>query len=106
MTTTAPTFPSAGSPDRPLTGECLCCFVYRMVDAHGCANDLHWAVRWRDSESPDLRGLERILRSAGGCCDCEILTNLRRPLVEPSPGEPLPPCQALQAGELACVLFD
>jgi hypothetical protein len=106
MTSTLATPPSAESPNRPRTAECLCCYVYRMVDAHGCATDLRWAGRWRDSEAPDIRGLERILRSAGSFCDCEVLTNVRTPVVAPAPGAALPGCQALQAGELACVLFD
>ena len=59
----------------PAAGECLACFVVRMLDAFGCDNTLRWARRFRDERAPRATGLERRLGSMGGFCDCEILLN-------------------------------
>lgn len=31
----------------PTEGECLFCYVYRMVNSHGCNGKLRWAAWWR-----------------------------------------------------------
>ena len=59
----------------PLPGECLFCYVYRMLE-FGCLPDrLTWARRWRDLRAPRATGLERRLGARGGFCDCEIFLN-------------------------------
>jgi hypothetical protein len=59
----------------PHEGECLFCYVYRMLE-FGCLPDrLTWARRWRDLRAPRATGLERRLAARGGFCDCEIFLN-------------------------------
>lgn len=57
----------------PHPGECLLCYVYRMLE-HGCAG-LRWASRYRDLRAPRATALERRLGEKGGFCDCEIFMN-------------------------------
>lgn len=57
----------------PGPGECLLCYVYRMLE-HGCTG-LRWAARYRDLRAPRATALERRLGSKGGFCDCEIFMN-------------------------------
>lgn len=64
-----------GQPAFPHPGECLVCFVERMVIEHGCGNHLHWAGLWRGWAAPRATALERRLAAKGGYCDCEILMN-------------------------------
>ena len=63
----------------PLEGECLFCYVYRMLE-FGCPPDrLTWARRWRDAHAPRATRLERRLGALGAFCDCEIFLNVWRP---------------------------
>ncbi len=64
----------------PRKGECLLCYVFRMLE-HGCTG-LRWAVRYRDLRAPRVTGLERRLGSMGGYCDCEIFMNGYEPTRE------------------------
>jgi len=59
----------------PTGGECLFCYVYRMVNSHGCNGKLRWAAWWRDLRAPRHTALERKLGARGGYCDCEIFMN-------------------------------
>lgn len=59
----------------PKEGECLFCYVHRMLTSHGCNCKLRWAARWRDLRAPRATALERRLGSRGGYCDCEIFMN-------------------------------
>jgi hypothetical protein len=59
----------------PTQGECLFCYVFRMLNSHGCNGKLRWAARWRDLRAPRATALERRLGSRGGYCDCEIFMN-------------------------------
>ena len=56
-------------------GECLYCYVARMLDEHGCDNALRFARRYRDQRAPSATGLEDVLEARGGFCDCEIFLN-------------------------------
>jgi hypothetical protein len=79
----------------PAEGECVLCFVNRMLDAFGCDTTLRWARRWRALRAPRATGLERRLEARGGFCDCEIFLNgwsLRPDLLVPDEdGEPVWP---------------
>ena len=57
----------------PREGECLLCYVYRMLK-FGC-NGLQWASRYRDVRAPRATALEQRLGRKGGYCDCEIFLN-------------------------------
>ena len=64
----------------PHEGECLLCYVYRMLE-HGCTG-LRWAVRYRDLRAPRVTAMERRLVEKGGYCDCEIFLNGYHPAHE------------------------
>lgn len=56
----------------PREGECVLCFVARMVDDVGCDGTLRWVHGFRDVRVPGASGLERRLgRSA--TCDCRTV---------------------------------
>jgi hypothetical protein len=89
----------------PRDGECLLCYVYRMLE-FGCLPDrFTWARRWRDLRAPRATGLERRLEDRGGFCDCEIFLNGWRPrdLVVDEQGEEvypavMPRCRRVRRG--------
>jgi len=106
----------------PHQGECLLCYVYRMLEL-GCTG-LRWAARYRDLKAPRVTGLERRLGAMGGYCDCEIFLNGYEPArelwnppreydeegithyVEPAWPEPLPECRGARAGSTkGCTLW-
>ena len=98
MTDTTPIHqPHDDTTPSPHPGECLLCFVTRMLALRGCDNTLRWARRWRALRLPRATDLDRRLRARGGYCDCEILLNgwaLRSELdewdQEGAPHEPAP----------------
>lgn len=90
----------------PGDGECLYCYVVRMLDNHGCDNTLRWAGAFRDLRAPRATGLESRLGQMGGFCDCEIFLNgvtlAPRLLVGEDADErwpnPRPRCDRVRAG--------
>jgi len=90
----------------PADGECLCCYVVRMLDDHGCDDTLRWAGRFRDLRAPRATALESRLGRMGGFCDCEIFLNgltLAPHLLVGDAGEeewpdPRPACRGVPAG--------
>lgn len=59
----------------PGAGECLLCYLRRVVADVGCDTTLRWSRRYRDLRVPGATGLERRLHEVGGFCDCEVLVN-------------------------------
>jgi hypothetical protein len=59
----------------PRQGECVLCYVYRMIGEFGCDCRLRFATHYRDVRAPRATGLERRLGQTGGYCDCEIFLN-------------------------------
>ena len=59
----------------PRSGECLACYVLRMLDEFGCDTSLRFARNFRDQVARRATGLERRLGNMGGFCDCEIFLN-------------------------------
>ncbi len=53
----------------PSLGECLACYVLRMLD-FGCLG-LRWATLYRDQAAPTATALARNLGRMGAFCDCE-----------------------------------
>jgi hypothetical protein len=47
-----------GPPAVPADGECVVCFLERMVTAYGCGNRLLFAGLWRDRSAPRAAALE------------------------------------------------
>ena len=60
---------------QPRAGECLVCYVARMLDEFGCDTTLRFARNYRDQMAPRATRLERRLGDMGGFCDCEIFLN-------------------------------
>lgn len=100
-------------------GECLLCYVWRMLE-FGCRG-LHWATRYRDERAPRDSALEERLGQRGGFCDCEIFVNGYEPapqlwtapmeveedgvewLEDMHPPEEMPPCRgAARVSTKAC----
>ena len=64
----------AAEPDR---GECLRCYLDRMVGTRGCDTSLRFTSRWLAGSSFTNPGrLLRWFESSGGYCDCEVLMNV------------------------------
>ena len=93
----------------PRPGECLACFVARMLRSFGCDTTLRWAQEFRDQRAPKATALERRLEDMGGFCDCEIFLNGismvdRLLATNPATGEPerwpqqLPSCEGVRLG--------
>lgn len=107
-------------------GECLCCYVARLLDDSPCDGSLRHAVRYRDMVAPRATALRDRLGQVGGFCDCEIFLNgyelpgsgrddavdpdyerdddvdivaLLAPDTESIP-EPLPACQGVRRGSV------
>ena len=99
-------------------GECLVCYVDRMVHEIGCDTTLRFARWFRDRRAPRASALERRLGYVGGYCDCEILMNgwwphprLWTPAREleedgivmcddPAPPHPMPTCATVRRGSI------
>jgi hypothetical protein len=56
----------------PREGECLLCYVRRMLE-FGC-DRLRWARRYRDLRAPRAIALEERLGRSLALCDCSIFT--------------------------------
>lgn len=91
----------------PQPGECVICFVARMLDEFGCDTSLRFALRYRDLVAPLATGLERRLGAMGGYCDCEIFLNGVRlgdhllehdEFDEPVAPDPVPRCGGVRRG--------
>lgn len=90
----------------PRDGECLLCYVNRMLERHGCTG-LRWATRYRDLRAPRATALEQRLGRKGGYCDCEVFLNgyeLRAAHWvtgkdgEPTYPDPMPRCHGVRRG--------
>jgi hypothetical protein len=66
-------WPVDGWMTEPRAGECLACYVWRMLE-NGCRG-LRWAVRFRETTAPRATALEGRLGRMGAYCDCEIFFN-------------------------------
>lgn len=67
---------------QPAPGECLACFVRRMVERTGCTGTLVWAEHWKRRRSPGASALIGRLERQGGGCDCALVTVLWSPAAE------------------------
>lgn len=77
----APPSPTAVRTDLPVpgAGECLACFLRRMLEHQPCSgrlsltHDWQWAQRRRGIRTS---GLTASLKRRGGYCDCEVVMNV------------------------------
>lgn len=85
----------------PQCGECLPCYLDRMLRDARCDGTLRFARRYRDEAAPRATGLERRMCDGGGFCDCEILWNVYTPWAEE-----VEPCQGVRRGSTQpCTLW-
>lgn len=77
----------------PGVGECLPCYLDRVLHDMRCEGTLRLAKRYRDATAPRATGLERRLGAGGGGCDCEVLYN-----VYWSRSDTVTPCKGVRAG--------
>ena len=56
----------------PRAGECLPCYLRRMVERGGCTGTLVWAEHWRRLRSPRACALIARLERQGATCDCAV----------------------------------
>jgi Protein of unknown function (DUF2695) len=97
---TTATLPLTGAEadTQPREGECLRCYLIRMLRAHGCDGTHRWTVRWRDARAPRATGLLRKLARLGGCCcDCEVIFNVWREYEDEDEDQSLP-CSGVPDG--------
>lgn len=61
-------------------GECLYCYLIRMLDAFGCRNGDHqFTKHWIDSQQRKHGWVLKWVKKNGGCCcDCEVILNTFR----------------------------
>ncbi|MFZ1283830.1 MAG: DUF2695 domain-containing protein [Propionicimonas sp.] len=84
----------------PAAGECLACYVARMLGEFGCTGS-RWVLHYRDLRTPRATALVRRLQDMGVYCDCQMFQNAYRPTLDLDSvagiGE-LPPCLGVRAG--------
>lgn len=56
----------------PAAGECLPCFVARMVATQGCSGGFGWVEQFRVHRAKRATALTRRLASQGAVCDCAL----------------------------------
>lgn len=77
----------------PLPGECLPCYLDRVIRDVRCDGSLRLASHYRDLMAPRATALERRLHENGACCDCEVLMNIYL-----SKAETVWPCETVRRG--------
>ena len=77
----------------PRAGECLACYIDRVVRDAPCDGSLRLSRMYRDALAPRAVALESRLESGGGFCDCEVLMN-----VYWSKAEEVKPCRGARRG--------
>jgi hypothetical protein len=100
----------------PTPGECLACFVHRMMALARCSDSLGWAEHYRLVRARRAVSLTKRLAAQGGTCDCAVVTELWRPSValwcrddatdDLVPPRELPSCGRVRAGSTKpCALW-
>ena len=63
----------------PHAGECLHCYVERMLEQFGCDGSHRFTWLWDDAQPKRVPNLfPRLTKLGGCCCDCEVLLNVYR----------------------------
>jgi len=59
------------------TGECLYCYLVRMLSEFGCVGGHRFSQGWIAAQPRRMPALLRWLKDNGGCCcDCEVVMNV------------------------------
>ena len=97
---------------RPHDGECLCCYVARLLDEFPCDGTHRHALRYQETMAPRATALlERLSRIGACCCDCELFMNgyqlrIDREHTDSMPDDdfievaPPPPCSGVRRGSI------
>lgn len=86
----------------PRDGECLACYLDRLLRTAPCDGTHRLARRYRDAMAPRATALERRMSDRGGHCDCEILWN-----VYDSKSDEVSPCLLVRRGSTTpCGLWE
>ena len=59
-------------------GECLYCYLARMLETTGCTHALTLTHRWIDAQPRSARWVIRWADAQGGACDCGVMFNVFR----------------------------
>lgn len=98
----------------PRKGECLCCYLERVLAEFPCDGTQRLTLHYRDTTAPRATTLrDRLSRMGACCCDCEVLLNAYQPADPDRPvrafaGEAeksrthdaAPPCQGVRRGSV------
>jgi uncharacterized protein DUF2695 len=98
----------------PRKGECLCCYLARMLPEFGCDGTHRLTSHYRDTTAPRATTLrDRLSRMGACCCDCEVLSNAYQlacpstatpPAIDDSDltdvDEAIPPCRGVRRGSV------
>lgn len=85
----------------PRRGECLPCYLDRVLRDVSCDGTLRLSQAFRDAVSPRATSLERRLQDRGGFCDCEVLMNVYCSL-----SDDVLPCRGINRGSTQpCALW-
>ncbi len=57
-------------------GECLFCYLVRMLEMFGCSGSHNWTLRWCDAQRSSTGWVLPWLRRRHGYCDCEVIVNV------------------------------
>jgi Protein of unknown function (DUF2695) len=87
---------------QPREGECLCCYVDRVLGEIPCDGSLRHALHYRDVVAPRATGLANRLGRMGGYCDCELFMNAYelRGADPEDDAAVVPPCKGGTAGSV------
>lgn len=77
-------------------GECLACYLIRMLEEFGCDGTLRWTRRWRDCEAPADKNLLRRFKARTLHYDSDVMINIVPDVIPDDDGR-LPPCAECQA---------
>ncbi len=62
----------------PRRGECLYCYLSRVIETIGCEHTTKLTRRWIDAQPRSARWVLRWVEVQGAACDCEIIVSAFR----------------------------
>lgn len=112
--TRRPVDPVSGA--APRSGECLACFIVRMVPEGECSGTFGWIDHYRAVRARRAVALTRRLAAQGAGCDCSVVSTVWQPSIalwsrDPASGEleqptQLPVCAGVRPGSTQpCTLW-
>jgi hypothetical protein len=59
-------------------GECLYCYLTRILETRGCDHTLTLTRRWIEAQPRSARWVVKWAHAQGGYCDCDVTFNVFR----------------------------